>query len=77
MVQSLGDALNRAHERFTARNPQFSGKVSVMGHSLGSIITYDILCNQPHLYSRLGVDIHEPLHPGIIFPDLNFPGEPT
>ena len=31
------------------------GKVSIMAHSLGSVLTYDILCNQPDLYSALNV----------------------
>lgn len=24
-----------------------------MAHSLGSVLSYDILCNQPHLYASL------------------------
>lgn len=31
------------------------GKVSIMAHSLGSVLSYDILCNQPDLYSALNV----------------------
>jgi hypothetical protein len=31
------------------------GKVSIMAHSLGSVLAYDILCNQPDLYSALDV----------------------
>lgn len=30
------------------RNPTFSGKVSLIGHSLGSAIMFDILCRQDH-----------------------------
>jgi pimeloyl-ACP methyl ester carboxylesterase len=29
------------------RNPTFSGRVSLIGHSLGSAICFDILCRQP------------------------------
>ncbi len=29
------------------------GEVSVLAHSLGSVLCYDILCNQPHLYAAL------------------------
>lgn len=29
------------------------GGVSVMAHSLGSVLSYDVLCNQPHLYAGL------------------------
>lgn len=29
------------------RNPSFSGQVSVVGHSLGTVILFDLLKNQP------------------------------
>lgn len=37
---------NRIFELFIQRNPQFNGKVSLIGHSLGSAILFDILCRQ-------------------------------
>lgn len=37
---------NRIYELFKERNPDFQGKVHVMGHSLGSAIMFDILCRQ-------------------------------
>lgn len=37
---------NRIHELFIQRNPSFTGKVSLIGHSLGSAILFDILCRQ-------------------------------
>ncbi len=37
---------NRIFELFMQRNPQFNGKVSLIGHSLGSAILFDILCRQ-------------------------------
>ncbi|MCJ1467874.1 hypothetical protein MMC07_006499 [Pseudocyphellaria aurata] len=37
---------NRIHELFVQRNPSFTGKVSLIGHSLGSAILFDILCRQ-------------------------------
>lgn len=37
---------NRVHELFLQRNPSFDGKVSLVGHSLGSAILFDILCRQ-------------------------------
>ena len=36
-------------------SPSMQGKVSIMAHSLGSVLSYDILCNQPDLYSALNV----------------------
>ena len=37
---------NRIYELFMQRNPSFNGKVSLIGHSLGSAILFDILCRQ-------------------------------
>lgn len=37
---------NRIYELFMQRNPKFNGKVSLIGHSLGSAILFDILCRQ-------------------------------
>ncbi|KAF6823802.1 DDHD domain-containing protein [Colletotrichum plurivorum] len=37
---------NRIFKLFLARNPNFKGKVHVIGHSLGSAIMFDILCRQ-------------------------------
>ncbi|CAF1147359.1 unnamed protein product [Rotaria sp. Silwood1] len=38
--------MNRLYNIFLQRNPSFKGQVSVVGHSLGSVILYDILANQ-------------------------------
>lgn len=43
---------NRVYNLFKERNPQFNGKISLVGHSLGSAIMFDILCKQP--YPRSG-----------------------
>lgn len=37
---------NRIYNLFCERNPDFKGKVSLVGHSLGSAILFDILCRQ-------------------------------
>ncbi|KAK5018986.1 hypothetical protein LTR60_001280, partial [Cryomyces antarcticus] len=37
---------NRIYQLFCERNPEFKGKVSLIGHSLGSAILFDILCRQ-------------------------------
>jgi hypothetical protein len=39
---------NRIFSLFLNRNPQFQGKVHLIGHSLGSAIFFDMLCHQPH-----------------------------
>ena len=46
IIDGVRDELNRLYEKFCARNPSFvenSGKVSIVSHSLGSVIAYDIL----------------------------------
>ncbi|KAL7623349.1 hypothetical protein AAE478_007030 [Parahypoxylon ruwenzoriense] len=37
---------NRIYRLFLERNPDFKGKVHIIGHSLGSAIMFDILCRQ-------------------------------
>lgn len=34
------------------------GKVSILAHSLGSVLCYEILCNQPHLFDHLEFTTH-------------------
>ncbi|GAP83143.1 putative ddhd domain-containing protein [Rosellinia necatrix] len=40
---------NRICKLFRERNPEFKGKVHIIGHSLGSAIMFDILCRQKQL----------------------------
>ena len=43
---ALQEELNRLYEMFVQRNPYFEtngGKVSIVAHSLGCVVTYDIL----------------------------------
>ncbi len=39
-------SLNAMYARFLRRHPGFTGTVSILAHSLGSVLTYDVLCNQ-------------------------------
>ncbi|KAF4636995.1 hypothetical protein G7Y89_g1091 [Cudoniella acicularis] len=45
VVSVLGEA-NRIYNLYRERHPDFKGKVSLMGHSLGSAILFDLLCRQ-------------------------------
>lgn len=38
--------MNRMYNQYCLRNPNFTGHVSIGGHSLGSLISFDLLCNQ-------------------------------
>ncbi|XP_049711189.1 SEC23-interacting protein isoform X2 [Elephas maximus indicus] len=49
IVEKVGMEINRLYALFRSRNPDFTGGVSVAGHSLGSLILFDILSNQKDL----------------------------
>ncbi|EAW49372.1 SEC23 interacting protein [Homo sapiens] len=49
IVEKVGMEINHLHALFMSRNPDFKGGVSVAGHSLGSLILFDILSNQKDL----------------------------
>ncbi|XP_069733542.1 phospholipase DDHD2 [Phaenicophaeus curvirostris] len=46
IVDTVASEMNRLYELFLQRNPLFSGGVSIAGHSLGSLILFDLLTNQ-------------------------------
>ncbi|XP_063787601.1 phospholipase DDHD2 isoform X2 [Pseudophryne corroboree] len=46
IVNTVCGEMNRIHRLFMERNPTFKGHVSVTGHSLGSLILFDLLTNQ-------------------------------
>lgn len=46
IISTVGNELNRVYNLFKQRNPNFSGGVSLGGHSLGSLILFDLLCHQ-------------------------------
>ncbi|XP_015196257.2 phospholipase DDHD2 isoform X2 [Lepisosteus oculatus] len=46
IVDTVASEVNRLYSLFLKRNPQFQGAVSVAGHSLGSLILFDLLTNQ-------------------------------
>jgi len=46
IVETVGNELNSLYELFLSRNPGFTGRVSLAGHSLGSLILFDLLCHQ-------------------------------
>ncbi|XP_034026034.1 phospholipase DDHD2 isoform X3 [Thalassophryne amazonica] len=46
IVDTVSSEINRLHILFQQRHPEFTGAVSVVGHSLGSLILFDLLTNQ-------------------------------
>jgi hypothetical protein len=43
IMENLVKELNETYNCFKKYNPNFKGKISILAHSLGSVITYDIL----------------------------------
>ncbi|KAK0086211.1 hypothetical protein PV325_003562 [Microctonus aethiopoides] len=57
IMQTVGNEMNRLHTMFKKRNPGFTGSVYLGGHSLGSLILFDLLCHQKPPIERLQDDI--------------------
>ncbi|KAL0075151.1 DDHD domain-containing protein [Phycomyces blakesleeanus] len=49
MAQAITNEINRIYATFLKHNPGFEekGKVTILGHSLGSLLAFDILTSQP------------------------------
>lgn len=45
-MEAVSNRLNLMYNKFCERNPTFKGGVSLAGHSLGSLILFDLLQNQ-------------------------------
>ncbi|XP_035999541.1 phospholipase DDHD2 isoform X2 [Fundulus heteroclitus] len=61
IVDTVASEINRLHALFKQRHPEFDGAVSVVGHSLGSLILFDLLTNQRNgSKAREGVPSGEP-----------------
>ncbi|XP_011297093.1 phospholipase DDHD2 isoform X2 [Fopius arisanus] len=46
IMQTVGNEMNRVNALFRERNPNFTGDIYLGGHSLGSLILFDLLCHQ-------------------------------
>ncbi|KAL2083637.1 hypothetical protein ACEWY4_021410 [Coilia grayii] len=46
IMDTVAKEINRIYALFMERNPDFKGGISVAGHSLGSLILFDLLSNQ-------------------------------
>lgn len=51
IVDNVGSEMNRLFALFQSRNPSFRGSVALGGHSLGSLIIFDILAHQSFDYN--------------------------
>ncbi|KAK6635829.1 hypothetical protein RUM44_001083 [Polyplax serrata] len=55
IMQQVGHEINTLYAKFKSRNPNFNGGVSLAGHSLGSLILFDMLCHQKPITPRADV----------------------
>ncbi|KAF1315697.1 Phospholipase, partial [Globisporangium splendens] len=69
VVDAVTQQLNQKYHVFMEEHPDWDGKVSIFAHSLGSVITYDLLTHNAGEQSPNGV-----VFPGIEFEVENFFG---
>ncbi|XP_059193773.1 phospholipase DDHD2 isoform X2 [Centropristis striata] len=63
IVDTVASEINRLHTLFKQRHSEFNGTISVVGHSLGSLILFDLLTNQKTgSETRQGVPSGQPCH---------------
>lgn len=46
IMNNVGNEINRLYTLFMERHPNFTGSISLAGHSLGSVIVFDLLAHQ-------------------------------
>ena len=46
IISTVANCINRVYIKYCERKDNFSGQVSLAGHSLGSLILFDLLCHQ-------------------------------
>lgn len=56
ILKHVTNELNDVYEKYREHNPEFDGKVSLLGHSLGSVILFDILSQQSKFPLNFEVD---------------------
>lgn len=59
IMQTVGSEINRLYTLFKGRNPDFDGGIYLGGHSLGSLILFDLLCHQKPLIEDKSSDENE------------------
>ncbi|XP_066595634.1 SEC23-interacting protein isoform X2 [Prorops nasuta] len=66
IMDTVGSEMNKLFARFKERNPEFKGGVYLGGHSLGSLILFDLLCHQkplPEEYHTENNTVEEAIEP--------------
>jgi len=47
VIDIIADLLNQEYDKFKKENAEFDGTISILAHSLGGLLTYDIISHQP------------------------------
>lgn len=64
ILDTVVSEINRLYTLFCGRNEEFEGKVSIIGHSLGSLIAFDLLSHQSSSFeSSERFKVEKPLAP--------------
>ncbi|XP_026075456.1 phospholipase DDHD2-like isoform X1 [Carassius auratus] len=62
IMDTVASEINRLHSLFLQRHPHFTGHASLVGHSLGSLILFDLLANQKTDADSKSHELHEDAH---------------
>lgn len=63
IAETVGSEINSLYQLFMTRNPSFQGRISLAGHSLGSLILFDLLCHQKDgISAPKPIEQNEPLN---------------
>ncbi|XP_056147292.1 SEC23-interacting protein [Lampris incognitus] len=65
IMNAVALEINRLYALFMKRNPDYKGDISVAGHSLGSLILFDLLSNQKTSSLAQGVPIVQTANGGV------------
>ena len=55
MLKTVANELNRVHSLFMKNFPNFKGTISIIGHSLGTLIVFDLLTMEPKDFDRYNI----------------------
>ncbi|AAS50476.1 AAR110Cp [Eremothecium gossypii ATCC 10895] len=56
IMEKVASRLNNVYDKFCHKNPSFNGRVSLIGHSLGSLILFDILAQHEKYHLHFDVE---------------------
>lgn len=60
IIDAVAGSINQKYQLYCERNPRFGGAVSLAGHSLGSVIVFDLLQNQQPSTDESEVEMEKP-----------------